>query len=67
MHLIPTTFIPTPPRNHMHMHVRNTLTRRCAILHRYVEGFGGVEACESLLDSGDGLEEVGELGWGEVG
>jgi hypothetical protein len=51
----------------MHMHVRNTLTRRCAILHRYVEGFGGVEACESLLDSGDGLEEVGELGWGEVG
>jgi hypothetical protein len=47
--------------------VRHTLPRGRTVLHCYVEGFGGVEARESALDPRDGLEEVGELGGGEVG
>ena len=61
MHLVPTALIPLPPRNHMHMHVRDALTRCLTILNRYVKRFGGVQAREGLLDPGDGLEEVGEF------
>lgn len=61
MHLVPTALIPLPPRNHMHMHVRDTLARCLPILNRHVKRFGVVEACEGPLDSGDGLEEVGEF------
>jgi hypothetical protein len=51
----------------MHVHVRNTLARSLPILDRYIERFGGVQACEGPLDSGHGLEEVGEFVGGKVG
>jgi hypothetical protein len=51
----------------MHMHMRHALSRRFAVLHRYIERVRAVNALESALHARYRLEEVGDFGGREVG
>ena len=50
----------------MHMHMWHALPRRLTILHGYIESIRAVDALESALHAGYGLEEVGDFGGREV-
>lgn len=67
VHLIPTTRIPVPPGNHMHMHVRYALASGLPVLHSNVEGIGGVQTLKRVLHTRHCRKEVGDFGGGVVG
>lgn len=51
----------------MTMHMRYALSRRLAILHRYIECFGAVHPFQRPLHARHGQEEIGDFVLGEVG
>ncbi|KAH9845116.1 hypothetical protein Tdes44962_MAKER06835 [Teratosphaeria destructans] len=67
MHPILPAFIASPPRNHMHMHVRHALARGLAILHGHVERVRAVHPLQRALEPPHGQEEVRGFVRREVG